>query len=309
MKKFLLVVVALCIASSAFAQKAHVLKAFNKNQVPPPISAQIYYGGGPVMSNPINVYVIYYGYWPKKSRGIVNQFVSHLGGSALFNTNTTYWQNSGANVGNVVNYNPATNSTIDLYSLGRNISDTDVQTIISNVIAAGTFPADEDGVYFVLTASDVNETALGVGFCTYFCGYHYDSTSIVTGDIIKYSFVGNPARCPSSCDGSIGLYGDATSPNGDVGGDGTVNIMYHELSEAASDPEFDLAPAWGGGVTGENGDMCAWFFGGTKLASNGSHYNLTLGPSNYLIQQMLKLTGTGVDPFYDGTCVRGLKVQ
>ncbi len=307
MKKVLLVVLAVCIASSAFAQKAHMLKAFNRNAPPP--STQIYYGGGPVMSQPINVYVVYYGRWPNKSRGIINQFLGHLSGSSLFNTNTTYWDTTGSTVSNTINYNPTTNSYTDMYSLGVALSDTDVQTIIANAIAGGHLPADETGVYFVLTASDVSETAFGVGFCTYFCGYHYDSVSIVSGDIIKYSFVGNVARCPSGCSGSVALYGDATGPNGDVGGDGTVNIIYHELSEASSDPEFDLAPAWGGGVTGESGDLCAWQFGGTKLASNGAHYNITLGPSNYLIQEMLKLTGTGNPPYYDGTCVRGLKVQ
>jgi hypothetical protein len=53
----------------------------------------------------------------------------------------------------------------------------------------GHLPDDTNGVYFVLTATDVYETAFGGGFCTLFCGYHGPSTTIIPGEIITYSFV------------------------------------------------------------------------------------------------------------------------
>jgi hypothetical protein len=38
-----------------------------------------------------------------------------------------------------------------------------VEAVVSGAISSGALPADANGVYFVLTSSDVNETS---GFCT-----------------------------------------------------------------------------------------------------------------------------------------------
>ena len=309
MKKVGIVAFIALLACSAFAQSAQTPNNITKVYVPGlerPATARIYYGGGPIMSGSTNVYVVFYGNWPTKSRGIINGYLQHLGGSHEYKVNTTYSDTTSAHVQNIVNYNPATNSYHDNYSLGKNLTDAQVQTVISNAIAGGHLPNDEaNGVYFVLTAKDVSESASFGTFCGTFCGYHSPSPSIVTGEIIKYSFVGNPAKCPSGCDGNVAIYGDSTTPNGDIGGDGTISIMFHELSETVSDPFVgDSNGAWGDLVTGESGDMCNFVYGTTKVGTNGAHYNETIHNVNYLVQQMFKVPTTinGVG-YYNGTCV------
>ena len=311
MKKVCLVALFLSVACCAFSQEAaittpHVTKIYRPGVVPPQ-SGTIFYGGGPVMSGSTNVYVIFYGTWPTKSRNIVNGYLQHLGGTHYYKPNTTFTDLTGARVQNVVNYNPTTSSYNDNYSMGKNLTDAQLQTVISNAIAGGHLPNDQnDGVYFVLTAKDVAESASFGTFCGTFCGYHSPSNSIVAGETIKYSFVGNPAKCATGCDGNIAVYGDTTSPNGDVGGDGTISIMFHELSESVTDPNVTFANgAWGDNVTQENGDVCNFFFGTTKIATNGSHYNETINNRKYLIQQMAKVSPPTplVVGNYTGTCV------
>ena len=61
-----------------------------------------------------------------------------------------------------------------------------------------------------------------------------------------------------------------------------ASIIAHELEEAVTDPDLN---AWYDRRGYENADKCAWTFGTTSTASNGSIYNVTLGPRQYLIQR------------------------
>jgi hypothetical protein len=312
--KSIIFALAISLSSCAFAQKDQPASHFTKIYTPgieAPVSANIYYGGGPVMSGSTNLYVVFYGSWPTKSVNIINGYLQRLGGTHYYNVNTTYSDTTGAHIQNVVHYNPTTNSYNDNYSMGKTVTDAEVQTIISNAIAGGHLPNDQtNGVYFVLTAKDVSESNPALGsFCVQYCGYHGPSNSIVTGQTIKYAVVGNPAQCSSGCDGNVAVFRDATTPNGDVGGDGTISIMFHELSESVSDPNVTFSNgAWGDLVTGESGDMCNFTFGTTKTAANGSHYNETINKTNYLIQQMFKVpTAINGIGYYTGTCITALK--
>jgi hypothetical protein len=309
MKKLLLsCAVCLLLACCSFAQglprNVHILRPYSGQPQAPASGKTITYNGGPIMSAPTTVYVIYYGTWSTRATTIVNNFVSALYGSPQFNVNTTYFDNTGAYVQNTVLYDPKVDSYVDNYSFGKSITDSQIQQVVANAISGGHLPNDTNGVYFVLTATDVKDPD---GFCSFFCGYHGPSTSIVTGETIKYSMVGNAAtQCPSGCIGNTAIYHDKTSPNGDMGADGAVSVIYHELSETVTDPEVNLGfntTAWNGAY-GENGDACAWEFGTTKLTKTGAHYNNVMGGHPYLIQLMLRNDGTslGTDP---GTCVKG----
>lgn len=229
----------------------------------------IYYHGGPVMTTTKNVYYIWYGNWSgNTATTILTHLAQSIGGSPYFNINTTYTNSAGMSVSNSVAYK---SSTTDNYSLGKSLSDANIQTIVSNAITSGKLPLDSNGVYFVLTSSDVNETS---GFCTQYCGWHTYATVNLTN--VKYAFVGNPDRCPSACEAQ------STSPNGNAGADGMASVISHELEEAATDPNLN---AWYDRQGAENADKCAWTFGATQKASNGSAYNITLGGTNYLIQR------------------------
>jgi hypothetical protein len=73
-----------------------------------------------------------------------------------------------------------------------------------------------------------------------------------------------------------------TSPNENAGADGMASIIAHELEESVTDPELN---AWYDRRGYENADKCAWTFGSTSTAPNGSLYNMSMGGRNWLIQQ------------------------
>ncbi len=238
----------------------------------------ISYHGGPLILGTVNAYVIWYGNWSGNSATtIITDFLNNIGGSPYFHINTTYYNGSGTHVSGAVSL---AGSTTDNYSQGTSLSDAAIQTIVSSAITGGRLPKDLNGVYFVLTSADVNETS---GFCTQYCGWHTYGT--INGSNIKYSFVGNPDRCPSGCEAQT-----TSSPNNNPGADGMVSIIAHELEEAVTDPDLN---AWYDSRGYENADKCAWTFGTVYPASNGSKYNITLGSAQYLIQQNWVNAGSG----------------
>jgi hypothetical protein len=235
----------------------------------PAASNGIFYHGGPVILGTVNAYYIWYGNWSgNTAQAILENLAGSIGGSAYFNINTTYYNGSNVHVSNSVRFSGSTNDT---YSQGTALTDAGVQAVVSNAINGGHLPKDTNAVYFVLTSADVNETS---GFCTQYCGWHTRGT--IAGSDIKYSFVGNPDRCPSACEAQT------TGPNGNAGADGMASIIAHELEEATTDPDLN---AWYDRRGQENADKCAWTFGTTSAASNGALYNMTLGGKNYLIQR------------------------
>jgi len=158
-------------------------------------TANISYHGGPVILGGTNVYVIWYGNWSgNTATTILQSFLSSIGGSPYFNINTTYYSVSGNTKHPVTNAVTFKGFTNDNYSQGTALSDAGVQAVVSLALSNKSLPTDTNGVYFVLTSADVDETS---GFCTRYCGWHTAAT--IAGSDIKYSFVGNPDRCPSAC--------------------------------------------------------------------------------------------------------------
>lgn len=237
----------------------------------------INYHGGPVMTATKHMYYIWYGNWSgDTATTILPGFANAIGGSPYFNINTTYYDGSGAKVSNSVTL---AGQTTDSYSRGAtNLSDADILAIVTSAISSGRLPSDTDGVYFVLTSVDVQKS----GFLTQYCGWHTNAS--IGGADIKYSFVGD-AGTNSAC-----LAQTTSSPNGNVGADGMVSVIAHELEEAATDPDLN---AWYDRRGYENADKCAWTFGTESTASNGSKYNVTLGGSQYLIQRNWVNAGGG----------------
>jgi hypothetical protein len=229
----------------------------------------ISYHGGAVMTGPVNLHYIWYGNWTGNGAvGILTTFGKNLGGSPYYNINTTYTDGAGNHISNAINF---AESTTDSYSHGTALSDFAIQGVVLDAISSGRLPLDPYGIYLVLTSADVTATS---GFCTQYCGWHTHTTSGTTH--VKYAFVGDPTRCPSSCQAQT------PGPNGGSGADGMASIIAHEVEEAASDPELD---AWYDTRGYENADKCAWTFGSTSTAGNGAKYNMALGGLNFLIQQ------------------------
>jgi hypothetical protein len=249
-------------------------------------TSAILYHNGPVMRTPV-VYIIWYGNWNQANgsdtpagQQIVRDFVSNIGGSGYFLINTSYSAGGNTVTGSVMKGSEAT----DAYSKGSRLTDANIQTIVNSAITSGKLPYDANGVYFVLTSSDVSERS---GFCTQYCGWHTAGTP--SAGHIRYSFVGNANRCLSSC------AAQTTSPNGNAGVDGMISVLAHELEETVSDPDLN---AWFDASGAENADKCAWTFGHFQFqTANGSFANMTLGSRNYLIQRNLyhNLNGDGKD--------------
>ena len=236
----------------------------------------ILYHGGSVMLGTVGVYLIWYGNWTGwKAPTILPDFVRSFGGSPYYAINTTYTDSKGRHVSNAV---ALAGETTDAYSQGSSLDMTSVGAVVSANIAAGKLPLDANGVYFVLTSNDVAEGT----FCAGYCGYH--SYENVSGTWIKYSFVGNPARCPSSCEAQ------STGPNGSASADAMASILAHELEETTSDP---YVHAWTDASGRENADKCAWTWGATYRAANGATANMRLGARDYLIQQNWVNAGGG----------------
>jgi hypothetical protein len=229
----------------------------------------IAYHGGPIITGTSAIYYIYYGTWSASQKTILSDFASTIGGSPYFNINTTYWANNNAVVSNSVRFG---GTATDNYSQGTSLSDGSIFSIVQTAIQSGGLPNDVQGVYFVLTSPDVAEVT---GFCSSYCGWHTNGT--ITGKDVKYAFVGNSDRCPSACEEQT-----SSSPNGDTGVDGMISVIAHELEESVTDPDLN---AWYDVVGRENADKCAWTFGNTYTAPNGSLANMHLGSRDYLIQQ------------------------
>lgn len=265
---------------------------------------QIYFHGGPVLNNGVNVYLIWYGNWTNNTAvPILSDLIEGLNGSPYFNINSTYYDYTGKFVVNNVNLKGSIN---DPYSRSSVINDGDIYTIVTNALNQGKLPADENGIYLVLTSSDVDQTG---GFCTKNCGWH--SYAQYQGKVIKVAFIGDGSfRCQTNGNGILMngskagqevdndgdgdvltganvfnscVYQSGISPNNNPGADGMASVIAHELAEATTDPELD---AWYDGTTsGECADKCAWNFGDTYSVTNGSLANVNLNSRDYLIQQ------------------------
>ena len=228
----------------------------------------INYHGGPVMLGTVKMYYIWYGNWAgNTATTILTDFANSIGGSPYYNINTTYYDGANNKVANSVMFG---GSTAVAYPYGSSLSDAGIQQVVSDAITSGSLPKDANGVYFVLTSADVTASS---GFCTQYCGWHTHGT--ISGSDIKYSFVGNPDRCITSC------AAQTVGPNGNAGADGMVSIIAHELEEATTDPDLN---AWWDVRGYENADKCAWTFGTTYL-SGGAQANVHLGARDYLIQR------------------------
>jgi hypothetical protein len=234
-------------------------------------------------------YLIWYGNWNQSNgsdnpagQQIVRDAIFGLSWSNYYATNASYAGVSGGlNVSGLGNGANGMHEINDAYSQGSNLSDSQIASIVSAAIANGLGgqSGDSNGIYFVLTSSDVNESS---GFCTQYCGWHTYGT--LGSNSIKYAFVGNANRCLNAC------AAQTTGPNGNAGVDGMVSVIAHEMEETNTDPQLN---AWFSPKGAEDADMCAWTFGSSQVRlPSGAYYNMTLNgistpTRNYLIQREL----------------------
>eukprot|EP00897_Mesotaenium_endlicherianum_P009646 jgi/Mesen1/870/ME000114S10946 len=248
-----------------------------------------YHEGGSVMTEPCQVYIIWYGNWQQEgatgdSQAIIRNFLNSISVPLSSATSpsvpgwyaiaTQYHDGAGQHVNPQV---VLAGETSDDYSQGgKDLSDAAFHAIIERTITDGTFPADPNAIYFVLTSPDVT----AVDFCSVACGWHSHFES--NGQTLKWAFVGNPtSQCLNGC-GTKFFSGTYQPPNGDAGADAMVSTVAHELVEAVTDP---LGHTWFNNKGDENADICNTVYGSVFAASNGGSYNLVgAGGQTFLVQ-------------------------
>lgn len=291
-------------AQTAPTQGVHFMRPYTNGRAVIFGGQTMTYNGGPIINaGTATIYTIFYGKaWTQTERQIVNNFLHHLGGTKTFNIDAGYFDSSGTHIPNSLLHDSVLDATNVGYSHGTNLSDAQIQQVVADAIKAAKLPVDTNGVYVVMTDPTVKSSALG-GFCKAQCGYHFDSSTIAPGNDIKYAFIGNAGTlCPQACSASA-VIGDKTSPNSDIGIDGAVSVLWHELSEALTDPNPNTG--WSDPIYGEIGDECAWQYGPLHTVANGSHANQHIGARDYLIQMLPLLSNTEVAPdIWDTTCVQ-----
>ena len=259
----------------------------------------VYHLGAPVMASAQKIYEVWYGSWntnltaplgPKAYQTFTNNFLSGMVSSGYWGINNAYYQAAklAPTTKNPVS-NPVFQQQVVLPANTSKYGSTLSQSSIYNIAKNTFFPggtADKDGIYLVLTSSEIKVS----GFGTQFCGWHsYNSTSNA-----KYAFVGDPAT-------TAGCLAQSVGPNL-AGADSMLSVVAHELEETVTDPQLN---AWYSTNGNENGDKCAWTWGQITRQSNGGYSNMTIGVTNYLIQQNFRLgsktAGAGIDT-WSGTC-------
>jgi hypothetical protein len=243
-------------------------------------NSRILYHDGPVMTGSTDVYLIWYGNWPSNSetKAILTDFVSFLGGSAYFQINTTYTDSTGAVPNGALLYAGSVN---DVYSHGLELTALDIQGIVADSVTAGNLPLDTTGIYIVFGSSDISSNS--TGFCTPSAPPHHGAFSY-NGVPLRYAFIGNAARCPTSAapqfiapDGS-----QLPTPNGNLAADAMASTLAHALDTTVTNP---TGTAWFDRYGLENADKCQGTFGQTYTTANGARANMRLGTRHYFIQQ------------------------
>lgn len=261
------------------------------------VGAVTYQMGGPIISEP-NIYVIWYGKWkanscsaPSESTStpsIVNDFLGSLAQSDWNKINTTYYQIINGQKSYVQQTGTVKGCTVDPGSQGLSLDAStgpQISDVVENALSTKALETDPNGVYVVLTASNVNVA----DFMTLFCAYHwFYNNSQAT---VKYAFIGDASKNLSQCSPQ-----PLISPNGNPAADAMVSAIAHEFVEAVSDP---LGTSWYDQARLENADKCAWMYGNASRVSNGSFANMTLGNRQYLIQENVAANSN--------TCILSLK--
>jgi hypothetical protein len=247
-----------------------------------------FHTGGAIVTGVFRIYSIYYGPWVASDRQILVDLIGNLGGTGYWNINTTYTQAGGAHVTNAVSggaktiYDPAE-------SVGSQMDGATMRAYLTNLFNTKQLPVDTNGLYTFFLTPDVGDD--NDGFCSGgsndFCAYHTYYT--YNGKAIKYAIVPSPLHC-SSTYGTASTNGVAhcaaaniaNSPNSSPAVDAMASAFTHEAEETATDP---LINAWLDNCGNESSDKCAYNYGATGAAVNGTTFNLQLGARQYLIQQ------------------------
>ena len=256
-------------------------------------NSKILYHNGPVMQGSSNVYFILYGCWncgyPGSNFatvGILSDLVINLGGTPYFLINTLYPDGAGGAPNSDLIYSA---TGYDAYSHGASLTVSDIQGVIANQLYTGGLPLDGRGIYIVIASADVTDIhPLPDGSSTTFCTpntFPHHGTFEFNGATVKYGFLGNAARCPSSAASQF-FATDGTqlpTPNNNLAADAMASTLAHLLDVIVTNPLG--TGGWYDRYGLENAQKCQGTFGQTYPLPKGARANMQLGQRHFLIQQ------------------------
>lgn len=234
---------------------------------------------------------------------LIGHFLRNIGGTPYWNINSTYFQNHGGStdyIHNTLGYSGywAANQRVTIGTKtfnapvsGDSVSQLQMATVIEQGFASGALTYDPSTLYMIFTGSGVN---LGGGFSStalQYCAWH-SAYRAGDGRIVQYSAMPYDADFTPAHRAANGGYcvPQTGAPNGDVGADGTVSAMAHEIEETATDPvslwDKKFFYGWYDVNFGENADKCAYTYGPTPVPRNAlGFYDMMVGGKPFLVQQ------------------------
>ena len=239
-------------------------------------SRPIEYGGGPVMNNGLNVYLIWVGDFTSSPaadpRSPVRTFLNGLGSSPYYDILSTYGiSNRRVTIAGEVVYADYTALTT---AAGAKVDAAfgPVSRALNEKVFTSHPDADPDGLYLVVGAPGVTETSRIGSYCSDYCGWHASATSSqFPGVTIKHAFVGHGDTC-----GGMGYPG----PHGSGAVDYLISCLAHEVVETVTDPE---STAWR--QPSEVADHCNGMFPG-RVVTAGQYSDMALGGDRFLVQAL-----------------------
>lgn len=209
-----------------------------------PRTPNMTYHGGAVMTQAVTQAIFWGTSWgtdtSDKITGI-DSLYRGLGGSNYARTNTEYTNSSGTHVGTAVTYNGHVNDPSAASGGGSTSAIlAEVQRVITNPDPSG------NGYYPVYT--DIPRGSAG------YCAWH--SSGTINGIRVQFGFFWR-------LDGDAGCDPQDSVNGHSQGLAALANVSGHEFSEMMTDP---ASPgAWYDGSGAENGDKCAWTYGGPTV--------------------------------------------
>jgi hypothetical protein len=222
------------------------------------------YHGGPILPS-VTVKAIFWGSsWPSytgdKITGLDKWYKyvgtpKNGGGSKYFATVNEYNDAAGQQVGTAITYQ---GHVVDGTSAPKHPSTSAVLAEVCKEISSPTAKAYYP-VYIDQPRGNAN-----------YCAYH--SWGTCHGKAIEFGFF-------FKLDGDAGCDPQSTVSGQSQGLKAVANVTGHELSETRSDPNGN---AWYDSSGEENGDKCAWSFGGPFVTFlDGTHWKVQANWSNY----------------------------
>lgn len=235
----------------------HWSRGVTQAEVPPASTADMTYHGGPILPS-TTIKAIWWGSsWPTYTGDEIkgmDKWYSGVNGTSYAASVDEYTDSSGHRVSSSISYQ---GHVIDGHSLPQNLSTSAMLAEVCKVV-----PTPVKNAYYPVY---VDRKRNGANYCA------YHSWGSCNGTPIEFGFFFKP-------DGDSGCNPGSTVSGQSEGLAADANVSGHELSETRSDPKGN---AWYDSSGAENGDKCAWSFGGRYVLFGTQEWKIQGNWSNY----------------------------